>query len=208
MDTWLLKNITYLSEGSNKSDNSGQLPLVPKYRKTFINLETQQLKSVTDLESKIYKRDKILEGFIKVYGEDFKLNNISIFSAVVNQEKYLTMGKFLNTFTRKLKRKGIDRLGYIWVRDVGDFKFHLHYHILIATERINEKQFNELFKTKKHNDYEIQFVKSPKGISGYLKDKELYGTNKQRSYAKSREFCLSKQINMQGICHNARLSES
>ena len=129
MGEWALRNIRYLSEGSNKSVNKGQTSILPKYSKTYLNIETGELNEVTDLQSKIYKRDKYLRLFFNVYLKYFSNKKITILSAVVNQDTYPTITKFINTITRKLKRKGIDRLGYFWIRDVGDERFHNHFHI-------------------------------------------------------------------------------
>jgi len=137
--------------------------------------------------------------FLKVYRKHYVQRNISILSAVVNQDEYASISKFVNTITRKLKRKGIARLGYVWVRDVGDEIFHKHYHIIIATTSISGNKFNELFFNKKHNDYEVQYVRTLTGISDYLKGKELFGANKQRTYGKSRKFPVSKKDNKSRI---------
>ena len=192
MNHWNLIYIHYLSEGSMKSDNIGHTPLTAKYKKTFLNTETGQICEVTDLESKIYKRDNYVKLFFNVYTKYFVNKTHSVICAVVNQEEYATITKFVNTITRKLQRKGIDRLGYVWVRDVGDEIFHKHYHIIIATTRINEVLFNELFCRKKHNHYDVEFLKTPKGMAKYITDKDLYGANKQRTYGKSWKFPIRK----------------
>ena len=191
MKEWALRRITYLiSEGSKVSDKSGQTPMRPKYLKTFVNIETGQLSEVTDLETKIYKRNNQLRLFFKVYTTPFAKKEITIFSAVVNQDEYSTVGKFINTITRKFKRKGIERLGYVWFRDVGNIKCHKHFHILFATSRVSSKLFKKLFGSKKNNNYEVKFLKSPRGITNYLEVKELYGAKKQRAFGKSRKFPL------------------
>ncbi len=193
MNNWKLFNLSYLSGRSDKSDNMGQIPLTAKYQKTFVNNETGELRKVTDLESKIYKRDKNLKLFFKIYSKHFTNKKVSLLSAVVNQENYSTITKFVNTINRKLKRAGVDRLGYVWIRDVGDEIFHKHFHIIIATSRIREEIFYELFCKKKHNHYEVQFVKTIKGILKYIIDKDLFGEHKQRSYGKSRKFPIKKK---------------
>jgi len=156
-----------------------------------LNMQTGEICETTDLQGKIYRRDTALHSFFRKYSSAFSRREVSVFSAVVNQDKYPTITKFINTTTRKLKRKGIERFGYVWVRDVGD-KYFKHFHVLIATIRIDEKDFNQLFNKKKNNHYEIQFLKSPKGMKKYLKDKNLYGSIRQRTYGKSRKFLLPK----------------
>lgn len=189
MSEWALRKIRYLSEGSNKSVNSGQTPILPKYQKTFLNIETGELNEITDLQSKIYKRDRFLQSFFNVYYGSNTKNKISILSAVVNQDSYPTITKFINTITRKLKRKGIDRLGYFWVRDVGDKRFHKHFHIFLATSKISAEKFKSIFEKKDHSNYEIEFLKS-KGMKRYINDKELYAANKQRAFGISKTFPL------------------
>jgi hypothetical protein len=202
MSNWILKNLSYLSEGSKKSVNTGQTPIIAKYKKTFLNIETSELREVTDLESKIHKRNNYLKLFFEVYSKYFTKKSHSVLCVVVNQEEYSTITKFVNTLTRKLQRKGVDRLGYVWVRDVGDEIFHKHFHIIVATTRISAEQFNELFFKKDHNNYEVQFLKTPKGMAKYITDKDLYGCSKQRSYGKSRFFPIKKQIKAKKIYTN------
>ena len=189
MSEWVLRNIRYLSEGSNKSVNTGQTPILPKYNKTYLNIETGELNEVSDLQSKIYKRDKFLRLFFNVYQKYYSNKKITILSAVVNQDTYPTITKFINTITRKLKRKGIDRLGYFWVRDIGDKRFHKHFHILLATSIISTEKFKSIFEKKDHSNYEIEYLKS-KGMKSYINDKELYAANKQRAFGKSKTFPL------------------
>ena len=190
MKEWKLRNLRYLSEGSNTSDNLGQTPVREKYQKTFLNTETGELKEITDLQSKIYRRDTFFKLFFNVYLKYYEKKQITILSAVADQDKYPTITKFINTITRKLKRKGIDRLGYFWVRDVGDKKFHKHFHVFIATSIITKEKLNDIFKNKTDNDYNVRFLESPEGMSSYIKAKDLYAAKKQRAFGKSKRFPL------------------
>lgn len=191
---WVLKKVKYLSEGSNLSDNVGQVPMRAKYNRTFLNLMTGEINEVSDLQSKLYKRDKNLQSFFDVYDKYRANKSLSVLSIVVNQEAYTTITKFINTITRKLKRKGVDRLGYVWVRDVGDETFRKHYHLLLATSRIDGSLFHQLFTKKNHNQYRVQFMHSRFGMKNYLIKKDLFGDRKHRTYGKSRLFPTSKKI--------------
>ena len=171
---------------------------LPEYKKTFVNIFTGEIKETTDLRSKLFKRDSLIIAFSEKYIVPFRQKRITIFSVVVNQNEYSSITKFINTVTRKLKRRGVERLGYVWVRDVGD-KCYKHFHVLIATTRIDEKDFNQLFNKKKNNDYEVQFLKSPKGMKKYLNEKNLYGERRQRTYGKSRKFLLPKNNQIQYV---------
>ena len=190
MNNWEFYNVNYLGT-SIINDNTGQIPHQAKYRIIYVNTDTGELSSITDLESKKYKRNKCLELFHNVYNKHFKAKKISIFSVVVNEEEYGSISKFINTITRKLKRKGIERFGYVWVRDIGEIKFQKHFHIIIATSKVEKKLFNTLFNKKQHNAYNIEFMNSSKGIINYIKEKELYGKKRQRTFGKSRFFPLN-----------------
>jgi len=197
MNEWKLLNIRYTSETSLISDNSGQVPRHARYLITYINTVTGELSYSSDLVQKTNKRNKFISNFQQVYTLPFNNKTISIFSAVVSQSHYETPSKFVNTFTRKFVRKNIDILGYVWVRDIGDIQFDLHYHFLIATERVNADLFKVLFSTKEKNGYDVQFLKTKTGMARYIKKKKLYGAKRQRSHGKSRKFKLLTTNNHQ-----------
>ena len=182
-----------LSGRSVISDNSGQIPKVAKYKKIFANTDSGEIREITDLDSKKYRRNVYFNLFNTSYWQPYLKKEISILAIVVNQSAYSTITKFINTISRKFKRKGINILGYIWARDIGEVKFEKHFHLIMAVSRVEKKLFKELFFKKKDSDYEVQFVNKTKGIISYVKRKELYGLEKERSYGRSRKF---KQINM------------
>ncbi len=192
MSDYRLEKVVYLSEGSTDSDNLGQIPLKAKYKKTFLNTITGELSYTTDLLSKVSKRNKFINQFCEVYSKSFKNKKISILSLVVYTERYKSISKFINTITRKLKRKNIERLGYVWIRDVGDERFEKHYHIIISTSRIDSTMFHTLFNKKTHNDFKVEFMRDEEGMANYIKEKDLFGEKNQRSYGKSRLFPLKK----------------
>jgi hypothetical protein len=194
MKDWRLMKFNKLLEESTISDESGQSPKIAKYEKIFCNWETGEVKIINDLQSKKYKRNSYLDKFCSAYKNLYKEQKISILTAVANQSDYKTIGSFIDTITKKLGRKGIARLGYIWVRDIGDIKFEKHYHIVIATERIIKATFYGLFNKKNHSRYEIKFVDRVNGIKKYLKKKELFGAGKERSFGKSKQFLIKRKI--------------
>jgi hypothetical protein len=190
MKEWRLIRFQPISVTSNISDNSGQYPLQPKYFKTYLNLDTAEIKHSNDLIQKKNRRNFIFNEFCRKYSSLYKKKYISVFAIVVSEFEFPSMSKFINSFSRKLKRKGVEKLGYAWMRDIGEVKFEKHYHLLMATSKVNHKLFVELFSKKRNNKYDIQFVKNMKGIVGYIKDKNLFARNKQRAFGKSKEFLL------------------
>jgi len=188
MNDYRLYKFEPLSGKSINRDNLGQIPQVANYRKHFVNIETGVISQITDLQSRKFKRNKYLDNFVKFYEKLYKEQRVSILSFVAMESHYDSISKFLNTINKKLSRKKIEKLGYVWVRDVGDIKAELHFHILLATSRISPQIFNELFSKKTHSNYEVQFAHHPKGLKAYLEKKELYGSKGKRAFGKSREF--------------------
>jgi hypothetical protein len=180
-----------LSGGSIESDKSGQTPQRAKFRKHFVNLDTAEVYQITDLESRKYKRNKYLDTFTAVYSKPFSLKLVSLLTFVVNEAEYTSISHFLNMLSKKLRRKNISKLGYVWVRDVGENRFEKHFHLMIALSRIDSKIFQELFSRKRHSEYEVQFFRNVKGLKSYLKKKNLYGARKQRAFGKSKEFKIA-----------------
>ena len=89
---------------------------------------------------------------------------------------------------KKLKRKDIEALGYVWLRDSGDKVAEPHFHIILASTRISKEQFVEIFAKKKKSNYEVQLSYFPNGLKSYFKKKGVFGKKKQRSFGKSRIF--------------------
>jgi hypothetical protein len=193
MKQYKLWRFEVLSGASIESDKSGQIPQKAKYRKHFVNLETAEVSSITDLDSRKFKRNKHIINFTNAYKTLFKNQDVSILTFAVNESKYNSVSKFLNMLEKKLSRKQVDKLGYVWVRDVGDIKFDRHFHVLIATSRITAKVFQELFSKKKHSHFDVEFIRNPNGLKAYLTRKELYGIKRQRSYGKSKEFKIANR---------------
>ncbi|MFA6923107.1 MAG: hypothetical protein WC223_02535 [Bacteroidales bacterium] len=194
MKEWKLHHYSVISERSNIAYNIGQIPKEAKVIKTFKNTNSGILSSITDLQLLKNKRNKYLLEFLYKYKKYFEKKEISILTGVINLEHYTKIGSFVSDFKKKLKRKNIDVYGYVWVRDFGNEMFKIHAHILIATARINETTFSNLFSKKTHSKYNFQFAKSIGKLTNYLKKKELYGVNKMRAYSKSRKFLTPKKI--------------
>lgn len=193
MDIYKLIKFDILSGASKESNNSGQIAQQAKVRKLFSNTETGEVFITTDLASRKFKRNKYIKNFINTYRFLFKEQKISILSFVVNESKYTSVSKFINMLGKKLRRKSVEKLGYVWVRDVGDVKFECHFHVLVATSRIDSIFFHELLTKKKNSNYDVEFLRNPKGLMSYLTNKELFGVKRSRAFGKS--ILFKKQIN-------------
>lgn len=187
MSDYRLFKLEYLEGSENNSNNLGQTARKAKSLKTFLNTTTGVLHSITDLELLKSKRNNMINSFVATYDRLYTNEEISIFSFVVNENDYSTVSKFLNTISGKLRRKNIIKLGYFWVRDVGDIEFQPHFHIVMATSRISKDDFEKLF-LKKPQKFKVEFQKTKSGLKKYLMDKELFGKKGQRTFGRSKEF--------------------
>ena len=189
MDKWKLVRFERLSIASNKDNlNNGQIPQQIKIKYFWVNLDTGECPVTTDIDSKKYKRSKMLNDFLWIYIKKVKKKEVTVLGFVYYEVGNNTISKFINMLSRKLMRKNISKLGHIWVRDVGDRKGKKHFHILIATSRIRPAIYKELFSKKKHADYNVEFINSIRGMKNYLTQKELYGAYRKRAFGSSREF--------------------
>ena len=186
INEWRFGGFQPISGESIDSDNSGLLPLQPKFLKRYINQITGEIIYSTDLAGRQAKRNTIVWDFKKFYVPKFKRKEVSLFGIVVNDCD--TISNFIHFLKKKLKRKQISVLGYLWVRDVGEEKFKKHFHLLFAIERINGETFKILFETKKTEIYDVEFIRNLKGLAKYCRNKDLYGTKSQRPYGRSKEF--------------------
>ncbi|OYU84275.1 MAG: hypothetical protein CFE24_07255 [Flavobacterium sp. BFFFF2] len=154
---------------------------------SFVNEDTGEVFETNDLIIKKGKRKRNFNSFHSCYIKAYQKKEISILTMVVERSAYYNISKFINTITRKLTRKGIKKLGYVWTKDIGDERFEKHFHVLLATSRIENADFKELF-TKKKESYSVQFMQTKRGMFNYLNKKELYTEGKSRAYGKSKTF--------------------
>jgi hypothetical protein len=173
---------------SYNSNNTGQTALEPMYIKTFINTFTNNFCQISDLEIRKNKRNQYLDNFTSTYERSYHEKSISILGIVVNVSDFSSITSFISTIKKKLRRKKIQVLGYVWVRDSGEKRVKPHFHILLASSRISQEQFDELFSKKRKSNYEIQLSYFPKGLKAYLKKKGIFGKKRQKAFGKSRIF--------------------
>ena len=107
---------------------------------------------------------------------------------VVNITQVFKPANFFKDFKKKLAKKGINALGYIWVRDIGEIQFKNHLHIIMAITRINKSIMKQLFKYKNSEKYKVELCNSLRGFIKYLKEKDIFAPAGKRSYSASKEF--------------------
>ncbi len=177
---------------SEENHNYGYAPSVARYKKYYKDLFTSELIETTDLEEKINRRNNALSFFFEKYIPlYFDSNNITIFSIVISQEHYPNISTFLRNFNDKLKRHNSKYLAYVWVRDYGQYYGGKHFHLLLATNKMDEFTIKK-FLTSEVNlrqntsyKFKVQILETRYGMLQYLKDKGVYAEANQKSYGRS-----------------------
>lgn len=179
-------------EPSEEYHNCGYAPSAARYKKFYKDLFTSELIETTDLEEKINRRNNALSFFFEKYIPlFFDTNTITIFSIVISQEYYPSVSKFLRNINDKLKRCNSKSLAYVWVRDYGQYHGGKHFHLLLATTRMDEftiKKFLTPEVSLKQNasyKFKVQILETRYGMLQYLKDKGVYAEANQKSYGRS-----------------------
>ena len=130
------------------------------------------------------------------------------FDTYANKEKYqlfefglpCLVSENMSVIIRKLKRKcnSINNklLGYVWVYDVGEENFGAHYHLIIATMKINDYKYPNALKLDfKGSKIHGNFVKKDEAFKNYLTGKCLYDRGyRKRLYGRSINFKTIRTI--------------
>jgi hypothetical protein len=163
----------------------------PRYEKTFYNRITGEKFNTNDVKISRFKRNQILEGFYNRYNE-VKYSWIEI---GFDFKTTTRIGDVLLKVKRNLNKINLNPLSYVWLVDKGETYGNMHFHLLIAVDRIEikgQKLPKELKLTFKQRKVHSSFVGSKKKMINYLKKKPVFFIGKRkRVYGRSRE---KKQI--------------
>ncbi len=157
-----------------------------RYEKTFFNRNTGN-KFITD-EVKImrYKRNLLLSDFYQNF-RDTKYTWIEI---GVDFKTTTRIGDIVLKVKRNLKKIGLKPLSYFWLVDRGEINFNLHFHLILAVDKIDIKGHklpNELKFSFKERSIHSSFVSNKKKMIDYLKRKPIFYIGKRkRVFGKSR----------------------
>lgn len=177
---------------SEENHNYGYAPSVARYKKYYKDLFTSELIETTDLEEKINRRNNALSFFFEQYIPlFFDTNEITIFSIVISQEYYPSVSTFLRNINDKLKRHNSKYLAYVWVRDYGQYHGGKHFHLLLATTKMDEGTTKKFLtpevnlKQSTSYKFKVQILETRFGMLEYLKIKGVYAESNQKSYGRS-----------------------
>ena len=157
------------------------------FSSVFQNENNGNYFELEDIQIIRYKRNRTVNLFFETYSNKSKYQ---LFEFGIP----FHISDNLSVIIKKLKRKcnSIDNqlLGYFWIFDVGEENFGPHYHLIIATKKINTKKYPNALKLdfkgdKIHGD----FVRRESAFKNYLIGKCLYDRGyRKRLYGKSFNF--------------------
>ena len=159
-----------------------------KYVKTFINRASGKSFQKNDVQILKYKRNLLIEDFFRKYSSNIDYSMIEIgFDFKVNNR----VADILLKLKRNLNKIGIKPLEYFWIVDKGDVFGQMHFHLVVAIDRIDvkgKKLPKELKLNYKGKKVHSALVSIKNDIRGYLLRKPIFFIGKRkRVFGKSRE---------------------
>jgi hypothetical protein len=123
----------------------------------------------TDMELALSRKRKAIKKFTDVYSPLYEQYKVSVMFLTLTRCNVapVSIKQFIDIMQKRFLRHKIPVLGYFWVNEISD-GFHHHYHIAIATRRLN---FKKLPKWIKFDDVwgqgtSIEFIR--KSVKAYL----------------------------------------
>jgi hypothetical protein len=144
------------------------------FRGDVVDEETGEVKEgevwqCTDSDMSLSRKRKAIAKFTDVYSPLYEKYEVSVMFLTLTRCNVapVPIDEFINIMKKRFLRHKIPVLGYFWVNEVSE-GFHHHYHIAIATKRVN---FRKLPKWIKFDDVwgqgtSIEFIK--KSVKAYL----------------------------------------
>ena len=159
----------------------------PQLEKTFKLTTNGQKFIVTDVQIMKYKRNLLLHNFNdKFKSTDYTWLEIG-FDFSINER----VSDVLLKLKRNLIKIEVPVKGYVWLVDKGDQYHNMHFHLLVATPRLDMsgKALPACLKLKfKNKKIHSSFVSNKPKMIDYLLKKEIYYIGKRkRVYGKNRD---------------------
>ena len=101
---------------------------------------SQGVYTTDDLKSGNNRKIKAVNRFCTHFNPLYRKRKVSLFFGALTlaNESNVDIRKLTKLYKQRLKRNGVNVLGFLWVLEISD-KLHVHYHFLMATNRLNFK---------------------------------------------------------------------
>jgi hypothetical protein len=161
----------------------------PKYKKEFRNRITDEKFVTNEVQIMKYKRNKKITMFFDTYSSysKFSLIEVGFDFEVTNKASDV-----LRIIKRNISRLNQDFLGYIWLVDKGANNGTMHFHLVIACNKLDfvgKKLPKEMQFKFNGNKIHSSFVKNNEKLKKYLLKKKIFDIGKRKHvFGKSRKF--------------------
>lgn len=110
------------------------------YDRNTGELLAQSVYRTDDLTSGNNRKIKAVNRFCEHFKDQYRKRKVSLFfyTFTLANQASTSIRDCFKAFKKRLKRRGINLRGYIWILEISD-NLHVHYHALVATDRINFK---------------------------------------------------------------------
>jgi hypothetical protein len=109
---------------------------IPQLEKIFINKTNGQKFATDEVKIMEHKRNKQITFFGEKFSSNSKYTMIELgFDFSVSEKP----SKIILKLRRNLSKINTPLLGYIWLVDKGDANGNMHFHLVVAIERLNLK---------------------------------------------------------------------
>jgi hypothetical protein len=191
-----------------KNDQKASTIFVKTQPKWFTNLLEQEYDKETgellakgvyqtnDFKTSNGKKIKKLDQFCNYYQPLYKERKVTLWFLTFTRANHSRLSfKQMNNIVKKYyKREGMDIRGFIWTYEISKDNYHWHYHLCLATDRINIK--GKGLPTKLKFDFlwgqrtELEFVKKDirHYMAKYFAKCDFRLDSRIRSYGSSKKF--------------------
>jgi hypothetical protein len=167
---------------SSQGGNFNKLPsydsFVVKNNDFYENLE------ITGYGKIKKRRNDRLEDFKNAYQDLVIKGRMSVLCLVVWADKQKNINNFIKYFkNKKLWKLGIKASSHCRVNDIGQKSKRPHWHVFIATSKINETDLKRIFKESKKSKYTGILMDDTFSLVPYCQKKELYKQEGRKSWS-------------------------
>ena len=114
----------------------------PKWRRELVNLDTGENYTSTDFTSACKRKISVVNAFTSAYATRYHRKNVSLLFhtlTAVNLANYSGIKPMLEAIKYRYEMVERKLLGYVWNLECTE-RFHVHYHLCTAVDRLNVKR--------------------------------------------------------------------
>jgi hypothetical protein len=101
----------------------------------------QAVYTTDDLKSGNNRKIKAVDRFTDFFNPLYKFHKVSLlfFTLTIANQSRITIAQTIDILKKRCKRNNVNLKGYLWIIEVSPEGLHVHYHLVLATDRVNLK---------------------------------------------------------------------